>query len=224
MINLTKINKTRRGITLISLISIVVVLLVIAGIILRMVLGPNGLVRKAEKDEQRKSGIELRKVLIKELNNRNKIHLNENADENKVMFKSPQEIVNVFNKKAEDLNDLIFDVKFYEISEKSKKEIEKYQEEDKQNLYLEKGKEISKTNEFEEKFAKGKEAFIIEIVGASKEKEDKYRYVFQMTFKPEELISINGDLILWNKKDFEKKLEDDKNKLEKKNEDKKENK
>lgn len=210
MINLTKINKTRGGITLISLIAIVVVLLIIAGIILRMVLGPNGLVRKAEKDEQRKSGIELRKVLIKELNNRNKIHLNENTDENKVMFKSPQEIINVFNKKAEDLNDLIYDVKFYEISEKSKKEIEKYQEEDKQNLYLEKGKEISKTNEFEEKFAKGKEAFIIEIVGASKDKEDKYRYVFQMTFKPEEFISINGDLILWNKKDFEKKLDENK--------------
>lgn len=206
--SLNKIDIQRRGISLMSLILIIVLLLIIAGLIMKTVLGPDGLVKKAEKDKSGKSGIEFRKVLINELNSRNKIHIEETKDK-KPMFKSPQEIINIFNKKAEDLNVVIHDVSFYEISDKSKQEMENYKEENKQNLYLEKGNEISKVKEFDEKFSKGKEAFIIRVTGSKKtdevSKEDNYRYLFEITFKPEEFVSINGDIEVLSKKNYEKK-------------------
>lgn len=205
--------KNRSGISLISLIGIIVILLILAGLILRMVLGPNGLVSKGEKDKYRRAGIELRKVLITELNNRNKIRNNENINDKEPMFKSPQEIINIFNKKAEDLNSKIIDIKFYEISEKSKDEIKKYEEENKQNLYLEKGNEISKTNEFSEEIKKGEKAFIIRVVSSLKEsnEEGKYNNIFELTFKPDEFISMNSDLEVIDKKTFEKENKESKN-------------
>lgn len=224
--------KNRSGISLISLIGIIVILLILAGLILRMVLGPNGLVSKGEKDKYRRAGIELRKVLITELNNRNKIRNNENINDKEPMFKSPQEIINIFNKKAEDLNEKIIDIKFYEISEKSKDEIKKYEEENKQNLYLEKGNEISKTNEFSEEIKKGEKAFIIRVVSSLKEsnEEGKYNNIFELTFKPDEFISMNSDLEVVDKKTFEKenkeskKEEKSKDKVEEKKEENKKNK
>lgn len=216
--------KNRSGISLISLIGIIVVLLILAGLILRMVLGPNGLVSKGEKDKYRRAGIELRKVLITELNNRNKIRNNENINDKEPMFKSPQEIINIFNKKAEDLNSKIIDIRFYEISEKSKDEIKKYEEENKQNLYLEKGKEISKTNEFSEEIKKGETAFIIRVVSSLKEEneEGKYNNIFELTFKPDEFISMNSDLEVLDKKTFEK--ENKESKKEEKSKDNNDNK
>lgn len=218
-------KRGRSGISLISLIGIIVVLLILAGLILRMVLGPNGLVSKGEKESYRKSGIDLRKAIITELNNRNKIRNNENIDDNEPMFKSPQEIINILNKKAEDSNDKIIEAAFFEISDKSKEEIKKYNEEDKQNLYLEKGNEISKTEEFTDEIKKGEKAFIIRIVGAVKnenEEQDKYRYIFEVTFKPDEFVSMNGDLNVLDRKTFEK--ENKKDLVEEKNKDKEEKK
>ena len=217
----------RNGISLISLIGIILLLLVFAGLILRMVLGPNGLLSKSEREEYRKTGIELRKVLIQELDRRNKLRLNEETDNKNPMFKSPQEITNICNKKAEDLNAIIKDVSFFEISDEEKTKIKENEKNSKIEMYINKGNELSKTDEFKEGIKESKEPIIIRVTGTKKNKEnlEKYIFVFEMTFEPDNFVSINGDVNIYEKKAFEKQQkEEDKKKKQEEKDNKPENK
>ena len=214
----------RNGISLVSLIGIIFVLLVLAGLILRMVLGPNGLLSKSEREEYRKTGIELRKVLVQELDRRNKLRLNEEINNKEPMFKSPQEITNILNKKAEDLHAIVQDISFYEISKEEKEKLKENEKNSKIEMYINKGNELSKTEEFNEDIKSAKEPIIIKVVGTKKNKEnvEKYTFVFEVTFQAENFVSINGDVKIYETKAFERQKKEDEKK--KKNNNKKENK